>query len=397
MSFTPGNIIQYSENYPFLPIAIRMQTANSWTRENTTGNNFLGNGGTELNTTSNLYDLAYRNYDPILGRMNQIDPMATKYASLTPYNFSFNDPVTFTDPSGADPEYGITRYTYDDRVDHYRGQFYSGGSTSALRFHTGGRSGGITNWSYAPSFGQLVQMRNDARSLNSQAYGEKYGEKVSWWLAYSKNNYEDSKEQASMWLYFDKSFHNDFNGVYQWYGAVNGGFARKYAQAYEPWSAKYIDDFEYLANFTQGGSTSSDFIYDNNNSIGLGLEIIENGTTEAIEEVLKNKALYTTGAKIGAKVVGGSVIGLNLGVTFYTIGKELQSNDPKAFNTHSFVNMGVTVLTTGATAIGIIFAGATAPVWVPAVAIGGAAIGIGYGIAQVAGIDEWIDSRYGFK
>jgi len=226
MSFTPGNIIQYSENYPFHPIAI-----------------------------SNLYDLAYRNYDPILGRMNQIDPMATKYASLTPYNFSFNDPVTFTDPSGADPEYGITRYTYDDRVDHYRGQFYSGGSTSALRFHTGGRSGGITNWSYAPSFGQLVQMRNDARSLNSQAYGEKYGEKVSWWLAYSKNNYQDSKEQASMWLYFDKSFHNDFNGVYQWYGVVNGGFARKYAQAYEPWSAKYIDDFEYLANFTQGGGS----------------------------------------------------------------------------------------------------------------------------------------------
>ena len=98
MTHTKGNVVQYNEYYPF-----GMQTSNSWTRENTTGNNFLGNGGTELNTTSNLYDLAYRNYDPILGRMNQIDPMATKYASLTPYNFSFNDPVTFTDPSGADP------------------------------------------------------------------------------------------------------------------------------------------------------------------------------------------------------------------------------------------------------------------------------------------------------
>jgi len=173
MTHTKGNVVQYNEYYPF-----GMQTSNSWTRENTTGNNFLGNGGTELNTTSNLYDLAYRNYDPILGRMNQIDPMATKYASLTPYNFSFNDPVTFTDPSGADPEYGITRYTYDDRVDHYRGQFYSGGSTSALRFHTGGRSGGFTNWSYAPSFGQLVQMRNDARSLSVVAYVQKYGFEV---------------------------------------------------------------------------------------------------------------------------------------------------------------------------------------------------------------------------
>ena len=42
-----------------------MPTANSWTRDNTT-NNFLGNGGTELNTTSALYDLQYRNYDAVV-------------------------------------------------------------------------------------------------------------------------------------------------------------------------------------------------------------------------------------------------------------------------------------------------------------------------------------------
>jgi hypothetical protein len=35
--------------------------------------------------------------------MNGVDPMATKYASLSPYNYSFNDPVTFSDVSGADP------------------------------------------------------------------------------------------------------------------------------------------------------------------------------------------------------------------------------------------------------------------------------------------------------
>lgn len=103
MTHTKNNIVQYNEYYPF-----GMQTANSWTRENTLGNNFLANGGTELNTTSNLYDLEYRNYDPVLGRMNQVDPMASKYASLTPYNFSFNDPVTFNDPNGADPLYSET-------------------------------------------------------------------------------------------------------------------------------------------------------------------------------------------------------------------------------------------------------------------------------------------------
>ncbi|MBN8650333.1 MAG: hypothetical protein J0L67_02835 [Cytophagales bacterium] len=103
-----------------------MQTANSWTRENTVGNNFLGNGGTELNTTSNLYDLEYRNYDPALGRMNGVDPMASKYSSLTPYNYSFNNPIGFNDPTGADPPsnyfyngagaYGYPGYTYDDVV-----------------------------------------------------------------------------------------------------------------------------------------------------------------------------------------------------------------------------------------------------------------------------------------
>jgi len=161
MTHTKGNLIQYNEYYPF-----GMQTANSWTRENTTGNNFLGNGGTELNTTSNLYDLDYRNYDPILGRMNGVDPMATKYASLTPYNFSFNDPVTFNDPSGADPDYGITRYTYDDRVDHYRGEFYSGGSTSAMSFHFGG--GGIINWSYGIGIRQI----GNSWAINWNATGE---------------------------------------------------------------------------------------------------------------------------------------------------------------------------------------------------------------------------------
>jgi RHS repeat-associated protein len=98
MTHTKSNVIQYNEYYPF-----GMQTAQSWTRENVTGNNFLNNGGTELNTTTSVYDLPFRNYDPTLGRMNQVDPMATKYASLTPYNYSFNNPVMCNDVSGADP------------------------------------------------------------------------------------------------------------------------------------------------------------------------------------------------------------------------------------------------------------------------------------------------------
>src|SRR5437879_4626076 len=68
-----------------------LQTANSWTRDNTS-NSFLANGGTELNTTSQLYDLPYRNYDATLGRFHQIDPLASSFSSHTPYNYAFNNP-----------------------------------------------------------------------------------------------------------------------------------------------------------------------------------------------------------------------------------------------------------------------------------------------------------------
>jgi RHS repeat-associated protein len=77
-----------------------MLAATSWTRENATGNQFLYNGGTELNSTTAVYDLFYRNYDPVLGRMHQVDPKADTYAGLTPYNYAFNDPLFWNDPMG---------------------------------------------------------------------------------------------------------------------------------------------------------------------------------------------------------------------------------------------------------------------------------------------------------
>ncbi|MBS1976572.1 MAG: hypothetical protein JST46_04335 [Bacteroidetes bacterium] len=103
ISYTPGPILQSNEYYPF-----GMQTARSWTRPAVTANNFLANGGTEYNASSSLYDLDFRNYDPILGRLTQVDPMSAKYAGMSPYHFAFNNPATFNDPGGADPEYLTT-------------------------------------------------------------------------------------------------------------------------------------------------------------------------------------------------------------------------------------------------------------------------------------------------
>jgi RHS repeat-associated protein len=165
MTHTPSNVIQYNEYYPF-----GLQTANSWTRANTTANNFLANGGTELNTTSNLYDLEYRNYDPTLGRMNAVDPMASKYSSLTPYNYSFNDPVTFNDPSGADPhedwmaEQNALQQWFNNTMplpmDPGGGGSTGGGSAYYNSMMGGYGASGWNNAAYGPHLGDLTAQWN---------------------------------------------------------------------------------------------------------------------------------------------------------------------------------------------------------------------------------------------
>lgn len=94
ISQTKSPVLQYNEYYPF-----GMQTMESWTRENTT-NQFLYNSGTELNASTGFYDLAFRNYDPVLGRFVQVDPLADMYGSLSPYHYADNSPVVYNDPNG---------------------------------------------------------------------------------------------------------------------------------------------------------------------------------------------------------------------------------------------------------------------------------------------------------
>ncbi len=47
--------------------------------------------------------------------MEAIDPVATNYSSLTPYNYSFNDPITFNDPMGNDPNRERAGYSTTQR------------------------------------------------------------------------------------------------------------------------------------------------------------------------------------------------------------------------------------------------------------------------------------------
>lgn len=75
-------------------------------------NNYFNFNGKELdeNLELNVIEMNFRQYNPVLGRFNVIDPLGEERNWLSSYNFVQNNPIIRIDPTGLLDDYGIDQY-----------------------------------------------------------------------------------------------------------------------------------------------------------------------------------------------------------------------------------------------------------------------------------------------
>jgi RHS repeat-associated protein len=104
-----AEVMQESHYYPF---GMTMEGMSySGLLSGVEANKYLYNGK-ELQDDLGLdwYDYGARFYDAQLGRWHSVDPHTESYFSFSPYNYVYNNPMAFVDPTGMDPEQDF----YDD-------------------------------------------------------------------------------------------------------------------------------------------------------------------------------------------------------------------------------------------------------------------------------------------
>jgi RHS repeat-associated protein len=94
-----GDVISYEEYHPYGTTSYHAK--NDTIKATAKRYRYTGK---ERDEESGLYYHGARYYIPWLCRWCAVDPLESKYAGLSSYHYSFNNPVMFNDPSGMGPE-----------------------------------------------------------------------------------------------------------------------------------------------------------------------------------------------------------------------------------------------------------------------------------------------------
>ena len=129
-------VVQRDDYYPF-----GLQHDGGFNRVTSLKNKFLYNGK-ELQDDLDLgwYDYGVRMFDPSIARWSMIDPAADLMQEWSPYNYTFNNPLSYIDPDGAIPWPIRKKYkTYNRKSapDDYFGNPRTGQGYSADYKHAG--------------------------------------------------------------------------------------------------------------------------------------------------------------------------------------------------------------------------------------------------------------------
>ncbi len=254
----------------------------------------------ELQEEFGEYDYGARFYDPVVARWNTIDPMAPKIGSISPYSFSFNNPLRFIDIDGMLPEEILTKHSRYDFNTQQISYYYTvnPGVASFLSGALGISRSAILNTSWNESGmvsligAQAITIGGNVYFSHAMADDNNVGSWVSF-IGHESTHRSDVESQGGFSFYsnyLSDAMHNEYRDI--------------------PAEQKAFANGDQLDTFFQDARNVSDFnaiLYNNKSSdktksnqleaLGIeriqipGLEKLSSGLSQGLSDLSKDKSV----------------------------------------------------------------------------------------------------------